>query len=117
MRLRGANLKLKPSKVRIFQREIGFLGHRISEGGVAMDPSKVADVVNWPVPTNIHEIRQFLGLIGYYRRFVKDFSRIAAPLHELTRTSEAFVWDDRRNRAFLHQGLFGVSAHIGNVTG
>jgi len=89
-RLRQANLKLKPSKVKLFQTEITFLGHKISKAGIAMDTDKVAEVVNWPVPQNLHEVRQFLGLCGYYRRYVRDYSKHAAPLHELTRKLEPF---------------------------
>jgi len=90
IRLRGANLKLKPTKVKLFQREIQFLGHRISGAGVAMDPEKTADIVRWNGPASVHEVRQFLGLCGYYRRYVRDYSKIATSLHELTKREEEF---------------------------
>src|SRR6266568_2166287 len=99
-RLRKANLKLKPSKVKLFQTEITFLGHIVSREGIAMDPEKIKEVVEWQPPHNVHEVRQFLGLCSYYRKFVKDFSLLAAPLHELTRKEEAFVWTDARQGAF-----------------
>ena len=99
-RLRVANLKLKPSKVRLFQKEITFLGHRISQAGVAMDEGKIRDIVQWPVPQSVHDVRMFLGICGYYRRFSKNYAEVAAPLHELTRKLEPFVWTDRRQRAF-----------------
>jgi len=70
IRLRGANLKLKPTKVKLFQREIQFLDHSISGKGVAMDPDKISEIVLWHRPMNVHEVRQFLGLCGYYRACV-----------------------------------------------
>jgi len=82
LRLRGANLKLKPTKVKLFQREIQFLGHRISGEGVAMDPDKIAEIVWWHRPTMVHEVRQFLGFCGYYRHYVKDYAQVATPLHK-----------------------------------
>src|SRR5467141_429855 len=99
-RLRNANLKLKPSKVKLFQKEIHFLGHKVSEEGISMDPEKIDEVVNWAVPKNLHEVRQFLGLCSYYRRFVKDFSSFARPLHELTKKEEPFLWTQVRQDAF-----------------
>ena len=79
------NLKLKPTKVQLFQRGIKFLGHQISEGGVAMDEGKVTKITQWPAPKNVHETRTSLGLCGSYRRYVKDLVAHAAPLHELTK--------------------------------
>jgi len=72
IRFRGANLKLKPTKVRLFQREIQFLGHHISGEGVAMDPDKIYEIVSWHRSKNVHEVRQFLGLCGYYHRYVRN---------------------------------------------
>jgi len=97
LRLRGANLKLKPTKVKLFQREIQFLGHRISGAGVAMDPDKIAEIVRWHHPTTVHEVRQILGLCGYYRRYVKDYAHVATPFHELTKISEPFIWTAERD--------------------
>jgi hypothetical protein len=112
LRLRQANLKLKPSKVRIFQHEIKFLGHIVSDKGVAMDKEKIEEVVNWPEPRNVHEVRQFLGLCSYYRKYVKDFARFSAPLSELTRKGEVYQWDDRRQDAFDYLKDRLVSAPI-----
>ncbi|XP_075475885.1 uncharacterized protein LOC142514631 [Primulina tabacum] len=69
-----------------------FLGHVISAQGVSVDPSKVEAVINWPKPTNVSEIRSFLGLAGYYRRFIEGFSRIARPMTQLTQKDRRFVW-------------------------
>jgi len=69
-----------------------FLGHIVSEEGISVDPSKVQAVKDWPVPKSKTEIRSFLGLAGYYRRFMQDFSKITEPLAKLTRKGEKYVW-------------------------
>ena len=78
--VRRANLKPKPTKVKLFQRKISFLGHRISQGGVTMDPEKVAEIVSWKTPVDVHEVREFMGLCGYYRWYIEDFVIWAAAL-------------------------------------
>jgi len=98
--LRGANMKLKPTKVKMFQREIPFLRHRISGVGVAMDPDNITYIVRWHWPTTVHEMRQFLGLCGYYRRYVRDYSKIATSFYGLTKRGETFEWTTERNSAF-----------------
>ena len=82
--LRGARLKLKPSKCRLFQRSVSFLGHIASEEGIAIDPEKIESVAKWPVPACLKDLRSFVGLCSQYRRFVKGFVKIAAPLHKMT---------------------------------
>ena len=67
-----------------------FLGHVISKDGIQVDPKKVEAVIDWPRSTTVTEVRSFLGLAGYYRRFVKDFSKIAAPLTRLTQKNIKF---------------------------
>lgn len=76
-------LKLKPSKCELFKQSISYLGHIVSDQGISTDPEKISAVKDWPAPTNVKELRQFLGFIGYYRRFVKDFAKIIAPLNSL----------------------------------
>jgi hypothetical protein len=99
-RLVSANLELKPSKWKLFQREVRFLGHVISETGIAADPEKVSVVVSWPQPRNLTELRSFLGLASYYRRFVSGFANIARPLHQLISKEEQFIWQDAQETAF-----------------
>ena len=88
-KLRHANLKLKCSKCNFFKREITYLGHHVSSKGIACDPKKVEVVKDWPVPKTINDVRSFLGFVGYYRRFIKGFSKIARPLNDLLVGSES----------------------------
>lgn len=82
-RLKECNLKLNPKKCKFLQTKVKYVGHIVSENGVEADPEKIEKVVNWPTPKNAEEVRQFTSFAGYYRRFVKDFSKIAKPLTEL----------------------------------
>ena len=79
--LREKKLYARFKKCKFWLNQVVFLGHVISEEGISVDPSKVEVVVDWARPTNVSEVRSFLGLVGYYRRFVEGFSRIAAPLN------------------------------------
>ena len=99
-RLHEAALKLKPSKCSFLQHSVDFLGYKISESGVGTDSDKIEAVSNWPVPRKLREVRGFLGLCGYYRRFVHNFSEIAAPLHALTRKNRTFIWSNDCQHAF-----------------
>ena len=92
--LRTHQLYAKLSKCEFWLNSVSFLGHVISKEGVRVDPKKVEAVSNWSRPTNVTEIHNFLGIAGYYRRFVKDFSRIYAPLTRLIRKQVKFEWDD-----------------------
>jgi len=99
-RLRPANLKLKLSKCHLLRAEIKFLGHIVSAEGFSTDPSKIEAVQEWPVPKNVHEVRSFLGLTSYYRRFVPTFAEIASPLHALTMKNKKFDWTTQCEHAF-----------------
>ena len=98
--LRDHQLYAKFSKCEFWLAKVGFLGHVVSASGVSMDPGKVEAVMIWERPKSVFEIRSFLGLAGYYRRFIEDFSRLAAPMTRLTRKEVKFVWDDSCERAF-----------------
>lgn len=76
-------LKLHPQKCRLFQRSVKYLRHVVSRQGVATDPEKTAAVRDWPTPATVREVRSFLGFVGYYRRFISKFAKVAAPLHGL----------------------------------
>ncbi|XP_062384564.1 uncharacterized protein LOC134071743 [Sardina pilchardus] len=82
-RLADQGLKLKPSKCFLFQKEVKYLGHVVSEQGIAPLHERVEAIQEWPQPTTVRELRAFLGLTGYYRRFIKDFSKVAMPLNKL----------------------------------
>ncbi|TYK29838.1 DNA/RNA polymerases superfamily protein [Cucumis melo var. makuwa] len=90
--LRANRLYAKFSKCEFWLKKVSFLGHVVSSEGLSVDPAKIEAVTNWPRPSTVGEIRSFLGLTGYYRRFVEDFSRIASPLTQLTRKGTPFVW-------------------------
>ena len=89
--LRSSGLKLKRSKCVLFQKRVTYLGHIVSESGITTDPVKIEQVREWPVPENVAEIKSFLGLASYYRRFVPNFAQVAGPLHKLTEANVEFV--------------------------
>jgi len=96
----SANLKLKPSKCSLLQTHVSFLGHIVSGEGIATDPQKTELVNNWPVPKTVKELRGFLGLAGYYRKFVKDYSKVATPLNALLKKNFSFLWTEECQEAF-----------------
>jgi hypothetical protein len=83
-------LYAKFKKCEFWLTQVAFLGHVISAGGVSVDPGKVKDVLNWMPPTTASEVWSFLGMVGYYRRFIKDFSKIAKPMMKLLEKKKAF---------------------------
>ena len=90
----------KLSKCEFWPTEVRFKGHVVSASGVLLDPKKVEAVMSWERPKSVFEIRSFLGLDGYYRRFIEDFSRLAAPMTKLTWKEVKFEWNDSCERAF-----------------
>ena len=111
-RLRSANLKLKPSKCDFFQKEIKFLGHRVSEVGISTDPQKVEAVKDWPTPKTARQVKSFLGLASYYRRFINSFSTLAKPLTELTSCKRKFKWTEDCENSFQKLKECLISAPI-----
>ena len=111
-KLSAAGLKLKPSKCFFFREEIEYLGHVVSGKGVATNPKKVEAVTKWPTPKTVYDVRSFLGFVGYYRRFIKDFSKIAKPIREVITGLEnqskriakkTFIeWTEAADSAFEH---------------
>ena len=99
-RLQAANLKVKPSKCNFLQTEVTFLGFQINQKGISTCPSKVKEIVEWPVPINAQEVKSFLGLASYYRKFIKGFSDIVASLNRLTSTGVKFDWTQDCQQAF-----------------
>ena len=91
-RLRKAGLKRKLQKCSFFKKHIQYLGHLISDKGIQPLPEKLESIAKMPVPQNAKQVKQFLGLVGYYRKFVPCFSDIARPLTQLTQKNEGFNW-------------------------
>jgi Reverse transcriptase (RNA-dependent DNA polymerase)/RNase H-like domain found in reverse transcriptase len=106
------NLFLKPEKCAFEQPSIEFLGVWITQGEVQMDDTKVEKVRNWRPPTNVTEVRKFLGFTGYYCYFIKDYSKIARPLLQLTHLTTTWHWDEDDQTAFetLHQAMINKPA-------
>ena len=99
--LKDKKLYAKLSKCEFWLHKVSFLGHVISGDGIAVDPSKVDAVLHWETPKSVTEIRSFLGLAGYYRRFIEGFSKLALPLTQLTCKGKAFVWDAQCEESFI----------------
>jgi len=112
-RLKEANLKLKPRKCTLMQREVTFLGHVISHQGIATDPEKIKLIEEWPVPTNLKQLRGFLGLTGYYRRFVNGYSVITTPLNYLLKKDQPYQWTHECQEAF--EQLKKGTVHATNI--
>jgi hypothetical protein len=97
---RAARLFGNVDKCIFCTQRVSFLGYVVTPQGIEVDSSKIATIRDWPTPTTVTHIRSFLGLAGFYRRFVRDFSSIAAPLHELTKKGVPFAWGDSQEVAF-----------------
>uniref|UniRef100_A0A5S6Q2I3 RNA-directed DNA polymerase n=2 Tax=Trichuris muris TaxID=70415 RepID=A0A5S6Q2I3_TRIMR len=99
-RLQKAGLKPNASKCKLFCKEVRYLGHIVSEKGIEPDPSLTEKMRTYPVPTCLAEVKRFLGLASYYRKFIKDFAAIAKPLHQLTEKRKPFQWTPECTSAF-----------------
>ena len=106
-RLRVQSLKLEPDKCEFLRKEVYFLDYKVTADGVAMDERKTAAIKNYPVPTNTRQLKAFLGLAGFYRKFVPRFSPIASPLHKLTEKNVPYVWGEGTGR-----GISDVEGHF-----
>ena len=100
-RLRNSNLKLSTTKCCLCQTQVTYLGYVVTRNGIEPDPKKIEAVRSWPVPLNVQELRSFLGLCSYYRRFVRDFAKMAKPLHSLTHKNASFKWTEECQEAFV----------------
>lgn len=95
-----AGLKLKPSKCDFARGELEYLGHVVTHHGLKTNPRLIEAVKEFPTPSNVHEIRRFLGLPSYYRKFIHNFAKIASPLHYLTRRDTQWLWTPGCESAF-----------------
>ena len=100
-RFAKAGLKLKLSKCSFLKRQISFLGHRVDREGIHTLDDKIRAVCKFPTPTNVDQIRSFIGLAGFYRQFIQGFSQIAQPLTALLKKDVPFIWSDHQEKAFL----------------
>ena len=99
-RLWSYGLQLKSTKCHLFRTSVPFLGHIVGRRGLECDPTKIEDVKSWPVPDCLKSVHQFLGFVGYYRRFIPKFADVATPLVTLTGKDVPFVWDVNGLSAF-----------------
>jgi hypothetical protein len=99
-RLHEHQLHVKFSKREFWLREVPFLRHVLSDGGIMVDPTKVQEVLDWKAPISVHKVWSFLGLAGYYRRFIQDFSKIAKPMIQLLQKDMRFVWTPECDATF-----------------
>lgn len=100
LRLEKVNVCLNPKKCRIFEKNLIYLGHQVSSDGIQPDPNKLKAIDQMPVPKNKTEMKSFLGLCGYYRKFIRNFSTIAFPLNQLTHDNIKFIWTNGHQNAF-----------------
>jgi hypothetical protein len=111
-KLREHQLYAKFSKCDFWLKEVSFLRHIITDGGIAIDPSKVRDVLNRSPPKNVPEIRSCLELVGYYRRFIEGFSKIVKPLTTLLEKDKEFKWDEKCQASFAELKKRLNTAHV-----
>ena len=111
-RVAQANLKLKPKKCSLFQRETLYLGHIISGDGVRCDPDKIKAVKEWKPPRNLRQVRSFVGLVNYYRRFIRNYADLAIPLYDLQKKKTRFHWGEAEQKSFEKLKLALTSAPV-----
>lgn len=111
-KLSKAGLKLKPKKCHLMQKEISFLGHVVSREGVRTDPMKISSIKEMPRPKTVTQVRSFLGLASYYRKFIENFSKIAKPLFDLTKKDKKFIWSEDCENSFQELKTRLMSAPI-----
>lgn len=99
-RMKEANIKLKPSKCRIAAADVQYLGYKVDRNGVHPDQSKIKAIVEMQPPTSVRALRTFIGMCGYYQRFIPDFAALAKPLHQLTKKDENWQWGQEQQHAF-----------------
>jgi RNase H-like domain found in reverse transcriptase/Reverse transcriptase (RNA-dependent DNA polymerase) len=99
-RIERAGIKFKVSKSKLLQRSITFLSYRVSEKGIEPDPSRIEVITSWPTPTNLTEVRAFVGMCSYYRKFLANFAGIARPMYDLTKKRVPFQWGEAQANAF-----------------
>ena len=100
LRLREANLRLDPCKCTLAKMSVTFLGDHVSEDGLRPDPRLLESISKIPIPNTLTQVRSFLGLVGYYRRFIRGFSKIATPLNWLLEKKRLFHWTEKCTQAF-----------------
>ncbi len=111
-RLQAADFRLKPDKCFFLKESLRFLGFVVDSRGVSTDPEKTQKIRDWDRPRNVTQVKQFIGLVSYYRRYVKDFATIAYPLHALTRKHAKFDWDENCEQAFQKLKQILVNAPV-----
>lgn len=110
--LQQANLTILPDKSKFCRHELKYLGNVLNEDGWKVDPEKMSCIVDFPAPQNRKEVQRFFGLCNWYRRFIRDFTRIAVPLTELTKTKNEFQWTPAAEDAFVKLKSMLVSAPV-----
>src|SRR6266498_4709234 len=100
IKLREANLMIKLKKCKFRQRKIKFLGHTIGTNGLRTDPENIEKIINYPVPIDVTGVRKFMGLCNYYRKFIKDLSKLSKPLSQLLKKDVKFSWGPKEQETF-----------------
>ena len=98
--LREHQLYAKLSKCDFYRDRSQYLGHIISEEGISVDPEKIEAIMNWPTPRNVKDVRSFMGLVGYYRRFIEGFSKVAHAITSLEKKGMKFEWTSNCEESF-----------------